>query len=90
MACVVKKVILLLCGQGFQRNIGFIRDVQFYDGGIPVIFGRDMEQSRNGIVHAENRKNDGTVLSEDIRGGMRNDSGDQEIVLNGNLDLLNF
>ena len=90
MACVVKKVLLLLCGQGFQRNIGFIGDVQFYDRGIAVVFGCDMEQSRDGIIHAENRKNDGTVLREDIRGGMRGDRGDQEIVLNGNLDLLNF
>ena len=62
-------VVLLLVVQCFQGDIDFVGDVQFQDGRLHVVFGRDMEESRDGVVHAEYGEDDGGVWREDVRGG---------------------
>ena len=74
-------VVLLLVGQCFQWNIGFIGNVQFRDGRRHVVFGRDMEKSRDGVVHSVQWEDDGGVWREDVRGGKWADGGDEKVVL---------
>ena len=74
-------VVLLLVGQCFQWDIDFIGDVQFRDGRRHVVFGRDMEEPRDGVIHSVQREDDGGVWREYVRGGKGADGSDEEIVL---------